>query len=252
MIALVLHFLPLLGVAGVIVLAQTQVRERSEKAALGLTIGAGLEAAYLLAGYFVQSEWLWAVAPLVQVSAAAGVAYGLITLVDELNPKLPAPLPAVLASHKQAGPNLFLRYFFGFFGLVGVLSSGLRGGALAPLTSLLAIGATLAGSVWVEKQGPLGRWLLERRPDLVVWSYVHQLTVVNRKTGSRTTHWSAQLGLSSGVKVALPTLGELAAQQLVGGVTERCPGVVLGFSPENAQRFAKSPEAMRAGSPSMR
>ena len=251
MIALVLHFLPMLGVAGVIVLAQTQVKERSEKAALALTLGAGLEGGFLLARHFLQSDWLWVAGPLVQVSAVAGVTFGLFTLVDELNPKLPTPLPAVLGRRPIAGPNLYLRAFFGFFGVVGVLISGLRGGLLAPVASVVAIGAALAGSVWLEKQGPLSRWVLERRPDLVVWTYVHQLTVVQRNTGGRTTHWSAQLGLASGMKVALPAAGELAAQQLVGGVMERCPGAVLGFSPENAQRFSTSPEMMR-GSPSLR
>ena len=49
MIELVLHFLPLAGAAVILLLAQTQVRERSEKASLALSVGAGLEAAFLLA-----------------------------------------------------------------------------------------------------------------------------------------------------------------------------------------------------------
>lgn len=246
MIELVLHFLPLAGAAAIILLAQTQVRERSEKASLALSVGAGLEAAFLLARHFFQSELLWAAGPLVHVASAGAVAFGLITLVDELNPKRPGALPPLLASHQEAGPNLFLRSFLGFFGVMAVLSTGLRGGGMVGAgVALLAIGATLAGSVWVERQGPLGRWVLERRPDLVVWSYVHSLRVVNRKTGSSTTHWSAQLGLASGALVPLPAMGEQQAQALVMAVLERCPGIVLGFSPENVAKFKATPEAMR-------
>ena len=186
---------------------------------------------------------------MVHVASAGGVAFGLITLVDELNPKRPGAMPPMLASHKEAEPNLFLRYFLGFFGLMAVLGAGLNGGGMIRAgVSLLAIGATLAGSVWVERQGPLGRWVLERRPDLVVWSYVHSLRVVNRNTGSSTTHWSAQVGLSTGTLVPLPAMGEQQAQALVMAVMERCPGIVLGFSPENVAKFKSTPEAMRGGS----
>lgn len=249
MIETVLHFLPLAGAAAIILLAQTQVRERSEKASLALSVGAGLEAAFLLARHFFQSELLWLAGPVVHVASAGAVAFGLITLVDELNPKRPGAMPPMLASHQEAGPNLFLRYFLGFFGVMAVLSTGLRGGGMVGAgVALLAIGATLAGSVWVERQGPLGRWVLERRPDLVVWSYVHSLRVVNRKTGSSTTHWSAQLGLASGALIPLAAMGEQQAQALVMAVMERCPGIVLGFSPENVAKFKSTPEAMRGGS----
>lgn len=242
-----LSFLPMLGAAGVIVLAQLQVKEHSEQAALALTIGGGLEAAYLLARYFLTSEYLWAAGPLVQVGAAGAVAFGLITLVDELNPKQPSPLPATLENHQQAGPNIPLRVMFGVFGSMAVLASAMRMGPVLSISGLLAIAGALVGSVWVEKQGPLGRWVLQRRPDLVVWSYVHQLRVVNRKTGSSTTHWSAQLGLASGTLVPIPALTEQHAQSLVAAVMERCPGIALGFSAENSTRFKSSPPAMRAG-----
>ena len=130
---------------------------------------------------------------------------------------------------------------------MGLFASGIHASLLMMATGVLALVGVLAGSVWVEKQGPLGRWVLQRRPDQVVWSYVHQLRVVNRRTGSSTTHWSAQLGLASGVLVPLPAQGELHAQQLVAAVMERCPGVALGFSPENATRFKSAPQQMRAG-----
>lgn len=251
MIGTILSFLPLLGAAAIMVLAQTQIKERSEQAALALTIGAGLEVAYLLGRQFYGGELLWFAAPLVHVGAAGGVAYGLITLIEAVNPRRPAPLPAALATLKDPEVSIALRVIFGVFALMGVFATG-RYNLLGSAAALVAIAGALAGTVWVERQGPLARWILERRPELVVWSYVHQLKVVNRQTGSTTVHWSAQLGLASGARIPLPALGEQHAQTLVAGVMERCPGVVLGFSPENAARFKASPEAMRGGAPSIR
>lgn len=242
-----LSFLPMLGAAAVVMLAQTQVRGRSEKAALLLTIGGGLEAAYLLARFFLDHWLLHVAAPLVQVGAAGAVAFGLMTLIDELNPKRAAPLSATLVSAQVVNPSIFSRVFYGGFGVVGILATGSREYPLFSLTALLALAAVMVASVWLERQGPLGKWILERRPELVVWSYVYQLRVVNRKTGSSTTHWSAQLGLSSGSLVPLPALGETGAQTLVAAVSLHCPGVALGFTPENSARFKASPATMRGG-----
>ena len=247
MILTILHWLPLIGAAAVAVLAQVQVRERSERASIALTVGAGLEAASLLGRQFSNGQLLYLASPLVQVASVASVVFGLVTLVDELNPKRPTPLPAALATHKQAGPNVFLRGFFGVFGAIGMLVTGMRMSPLLAIAGVVALAAALYGSIWVERQGPLGTWVLERRPELVAWTYVHALRVVNRQTGSSTTHHSAMLGLSNGALLQLPALGEGQAQSLSAAVYERCPGICVGFSPENAARFKSTPEAMRGG-----
>lgn len=237
--------LPLLGAAAIVVLAQTQVKERSEQAALALTLGGGLEAGYALLRHFVQHEVLWLLSPLVHVGAVAAVCFGLLTLVDELNPKRPAPLPPALANHQGGEANVAVPVMWGIFGVLGVLGTGLRFSPATAGASVLAIVAAVAGSVWVSRRGGLARWVLERRPDLVTWTYVYQLRVVNRKTGSSTTHWSAQVGLSSGEKVALAAPTEQGAQVLVASVMELCPGAVAGFTQEHAARFKSSPGAMR-------
>ena len=238
-------FLPLLGAAAIVVLAQTQVKERSEQAALALTLGGGVEVAFALLRHFVQHEALWFLGPLVRVGAVAAVCFGLLTLVDAVNPKRPTALPPALAALKDGGANMVAHVMGGIFAVLGVLGTGLRYSPGLAVGSVLAIGGALAGSVWVGRRGDLSRWVLERRPDLVSWTYVYQLRVVNRQTGSSTTHWSAQVGLSTGEKVALPALSEQGAQVLVASVMELCPSAVAGFTAENAARFKSSPGAMR-------
>lgn len=245
----VLALLPLLGAGAIIVLAQLRVKERSEKAALLLTAGAGLEVAYVLAAQFVGGQWLSLLSPLVQVGSVAGVVYGLYLLLDEAHPKQASALPAALAAHQEAGPNLFIRGFVGFFGVAAMIAGGALEWPLLLVPALLALAGALAGSMWVERQGPLGRWVLERRPDLVVWSYVHKLKVVNRRSGTSTLHHSAQVGLVTGAVVPLPAGSELQAQTLVRGVAERCPGISLGYTPEQASRFKSSPQSLRPSSP---
>jgi hypothetical protein len=249
---LILSFLPGLGAVAVVVLAQTQVRERSEQAALALTIGGGVEIAYLLVRHFASFGLLWDLAPLVRVGSVGAICFGLILLINELNPKLPGAMPAALAALPAVQPNMFQRVFWGGFGALAIFATSLRISPVLALMAVVGIAATMFGSVWVERQGPLGRWILERRPELVMWSYVHQLRVVNRKTGSTSVHWSAQLGLASGALVPIPANGEAHAQTLVAGVRERCPGVALGFSNENLTRFNASPQTMRGGAPTLR
>lgn len=114
---------------------------------------------------------------------------------------------------------------FGIFGVLCMLGTGLRYSLPLTVAEILALAAALAGSVWVVRRGDPARWVFERRPDLVTWAYVHQLRIVNRNTGSSSTHWSAQV--------------------LVASVMELTPGVAAGFSAENAARFKASPGAMR-------
>jgi len=85
----------------------------------------------------------------------------------ELNPRRGGQLPPALSSMMVASPNLFLKGFLGFFGVLAVGTS--LGGAppLLLLAPVVAIALALAGSWWIERQGGVGHWVLERRPDLV-------------------------------------------------------------------------------------
>lgn len=244
---IILSALPVLGAVVVMVLAQTQVRERSEKAALPLIAGAGLEVGYAIARHFFDHELLWLAAGVVHVAAVGGVVYGLVTLADELHPKLPGALPPVLANLKSE-VNVVPRVMLGAFGCLWIFAS--EHARMQPpyaIIGALSIGAILWGSIWVERQGPLGKWALERRPELVVWAYVYQLRVINRQTGSTTVHWSARVGLSVGTLVNIPADGEHHAQSVVAAIVQRCPGIALGYSADNQSRFKSNPQSMRAG-----
>lgn len=236
MIQNLLSLVPLLGAAAIVAVAQTKVRERSERAAMAMTLGGGVEIAFSLVHVFVRHELLWVVSPVAQVAAVGGVVFGLFTLLDELNPRSARALPPLLVPTTPYKPNLFQRGFFGVFGAMGLMAGGLYS-PLGLLGGLAALAAVLYGSLWVDGQGPFHTWVLQRRPDLVLWGYVHQLRVVNRRSGSTSVHWTAQLGLSTGTVISIPATGEEQARQLVAAVLEIKPGILLGYSPENLSRF---------------
>jgi hypothetical protein len=244
---LILEVLPILGAIGVMVLAQTQVRERSERAALPLMIGAGLEVAYALAHHFMNNEVLFLAGGFVHVGAVGGVVYGLMVLVDDLHPKVPSPLPPIVANLNKS-VNVVPRVMLGGFGCLAIFGTGAaRMQPAYAVIGALMIAASMVGSIWVERQGPLGNWALERRPDLVVWAYVYQLRVINRQTGSTSVHWSARMGLATGLVVNMPATGEHHAQSLVAAIAQRCPGIALGYSADLLNRFKANPQSMRAG-----
>lgn len=253
----VLFALPLLGALAVAGVAMTKVREKDEQAAFLMAGGAGAYVLFALvrqfAGGVLPADLLWLVNPFVLVVSVGLVVFGLMRLLDTQNPKRTQPLPPMLATLPPYKPNLFIRGFFGFFGAMGILSGGLRGeGAmlLFAVMSLVALGAVLAGSYLVDQQGPPYKWVLERRPELIIWTYVHSLTVVNRRYGTRTVTWSAQLGLQSGAVVGIPAAGESAAQQLCASVSMMRPGILIGYSPENLSKFKAQAKASSAPSAS--
>lgn len=131
----------------------------------------------------------------------------------------------------------------GFFGLLAIGTSL----SVLPIPFLLAavagVALALAGSVWVEKQGGLAHWVLERRPDLVVWAYPHQLKVINRQTRTTSIHWSAKMG----VVVMLPATSEQQAQVLAASVAQHCPGITIGYSADHFARFKREPASLRSG-----
>jgi len=242
-----LRLLPPLAALAVVVVAQTQVRERSARAALFLTLGGAAEAGFAVALHFVGhlvGPLFW-LGPVIQVGATGAVCYGLVTLRDELNPPVGTVLPPAIARLKDLKPNVAGQVFLGVFGLMA-LGASLN---LAPppelALSAIAVAAALWGSAWLARRSGHAAWVLERRPDLVVWSFVHHLTVVNRRYGTRNTYWSARLGLKSRVFVALPAASETEAQQLAASAAQLCPGVSLGYSPEQQSRFKTDPASLR-------
>lgn len=238
----VMFLLPLLGCGAVVGVAMTKVREKNEQAAVFMAAGAGGYLLFQLARQVLEGRLPPAIfgllGHLVFAAGIGAVIFGLLKLLDESNPKLTTPLPPQLAALPPHKPNVFLRGFWGFFGAMGMLAGGLQGEYLLFTASgLIALAAVLYGSYYVDKQGPLHLWAIQRRPDLIIWSYVHQLTVVNRRYGTRTVHWSAQLGLSTGSVIGVPADGEAHAQQLAAAVYSMRPGILVGYSADNLAKF---------------
>ncbi|MBL8916650.1 MAG: hypothetical protein JNM17_38470 [Archangium sp.] len=247
----VMFLLPLVGCGAVVGVAMTKVREKNEQAAVFMAAGAGGYILFQLARRVLEGRLPPAIfgflGHLVFVAGIGAVVFGLMKLQDDANPKLTQPLPPQLATLPAHKPNVFLRGFWGFFGAMGMLAGGLQGEFLIfTAGGLLALGAVLYGSYWVDKQGPLHLWAIQRRPELIIWSYVHSLTVVNRRYGTRTVHWSAQLGLSTGSVIGIPADGEAHAQQLAAAVYAMRPGILIGYSPDNMAKFKAMASAASA------
>lgn len=253
-----LFFLPLAGAAAVAFVAMTKLRERDEQAAVFIAAGAGGFVLFALVRRFLEGTLpptlFWVASQPVFVASVGAVVFGFMKLFETVNPRHGRPLPPMLNSATNYKPNLFLRGFFGVFGVMGILASmGRMGegadGILIAGGGIAALVAVLVGSYFIDKQGAPHLWVLERRPDLIVWCYTHQLTVVNRKTGSRTVHWSAQMGLQTGMLVGIPANSQLDAQTIAAGVHELKPGIMLGYSPENLAKFQLMSKAPVQGEP---
>ena len=116
---------------------------------------------------------------------------------------------------------------------------------LIPLGFVVALALVQFASWRLQQHEGLAKWLLTRRPHDVLWSYTHQLTV--RRNGVVTgVHWSAMVSSASGYRVGLPALGQDHAQALVVAVATHCPGILLGFSPENAAAYLAKRKALEA------
>jgi len=244
----VLNVLPVLGCGALVFFAQTQVKERSELASLAITIGAGVELVLVVLRFFPAVPLVWMAAPVLHVVAIGAVVRGLFALLEALNPKRTTQLPILLSNLTFPKPNVATRVMAGVFGLFALGSGfGYGHGPLGVLVGAIGLVGVLFGSLWVDRQGPLALWVLQRKPENVVWSYVHQLRVVNQRSGSSTTHWTARVGLSTGALVLLPAASEVHAQQLIGALFEVCPGIAVGYSAENLARFKSAPASMRGG-----
>jgi hypothetical protein len=255
-----LFLLPLAGAGAVAAVAVTKLRETHEQASLFIAGGAGGFALFAVARRFLEGrvpgELFWVLNGPVFVASVGAVVFGFLKVFDAANPKTGRPLPPLLSAMPPHKPNLFLRGFFGFFGAMGILSNMGRfseGPAIFVVGGgLVSLVAVLAGSYFIDKLGAPHVWVLERRPDLIVWCYTHQLTVVNRKTGSRTVHWSAQLGLQTGMLVGIPASSQENAQLIAAGVVELRPGILVGYTTDTLAKFKAMTKAPVEGQAALR
>lgn len=260
------------GPVTVIVAAQLFLKPKSENAAKWVTLGGALAvvspawdiADTLLRGLPfipVVTALLHAAWPVLTAAAVAGIAWGVMVLLDEANPPK-VTLPPALQNVKAGGANKFALGFWFVLGVLFVFGSsrtyGESSGALetmgvsyqvsrwlTPLGFVAALALVQFAGWWLQKNEGLAKWLLTRRPQDVLWSYTHQLTV--KRNGVVTgVHWSAQVSSASGYRVGLPASGQEHAQSLVVAVAQHCPGVLLGFSPENAAAYLAKRKALEA------
>jgi hypothetical protein len=243
----VFPYLVTLAGAALILVAQRFVAERSSGAAARLSIAGGLVAGYEFAQRFASFEGLFSLSPLVWIGAAGTAAWGLLILVDELNPVRAATLPPALSGRRNVSQGVPVgpRLLVGFLAL-GAIAMSIR--AAPPFLLMAAAGAvvtTIAGSLWLARRGNPGIWVIERRPELVVWIYPSKTTVVRRGFGTLGVYWSAMVGLSTGTRASVPAGGESAAASLVTDIAQVCPRATVGYSGELDAKFRMSPDALR-------
>lgn len=258
------------GPATVIIAAQLFLKPKSEPATKWVTVGGALAlvtpawdlVASVLRGLpllAIPGTLVHAASPVLSASAVACIAWGLVLLLDEANPPK-VTLPPALQTVRTGGANKFA---LGFWFVLGVLfvfgtTRGYDGSGgeleqlgvpyqltrfLIPLGFVVALALVQFAGWRLQQHEGLAKWLLTRRPHDVLWSYTHQLTV--RRNGVVTgVHWSAMVSSASGYRVGLPALGQDHAQALVVAVATHCPGILLGFSPENAAAYLAKRKAL--------
>jgi hypothetical protein len=230
-----------------IAVGQLFVRERSNDAAIRFFIAGGL----VLVGpaaHFLPLGPLMMVHPLLIAGAAGCAVWGLFLLADELHPKAQGQrLPPGVEALRASGPGSGLgpRIVYAVFAVLAIVAYGrfMDSGAIA--ASVLAVAGVILGGHFLNQRGSWAVWVLDRHPEWVVWVYPSQLTVINRRYGTRTVYWRAIIGLSNGLELVLPAGSDLGAGQLAAEVASVCPGAAVGHSQELAARFRADPASLR-------
>ena len=237
--------LPWLSGAAMILVAQTQLGERSKEAALRLSIAGGLVAGIGLLSYFVRSDFVYselgrALEPLAQVAAAGCAVWALMILVDAVNPVRKTALPPTVVAVRlvRQGSGLAPRIIFATLVLMGMAAFFESSPMIELACALSAVGAIAFGHL-LSRRGNWAVWILERQPERVVWVYPGQLTVVSRRYGTRDVYWRAIIGLANGKRLTLPVSGEAAAGGLAAEVAGLCPDASQGYSLDSEAKFRK-------------
>src|SRR5205823_5084765 len=113
-----------------------------------------------------------ATTPLI-VAAAAAAAWGLVILVDALNPPQLVKLSPALMALKQGGfgggMGIAPRVIWGIVALVAI--GLLLGDPLTKLGCVAGIAVIIGGGALLNNRDHRGAWVLERHPEWVVWVY---------------------------------------------------------------------------------
>lgn len=241
----------LLGAAALVAVSQLFVRERSADAANRLAVAGGLVAVTGLTRWIPLGP-LGGAGPLLTVGAAGCAVWALFLLGDALHPKLEGQkLPHAVAALRNNGEGSSIggRIFFAVFAVIACVAAGgyYEGAGATKAACALGVVIAILGGHLLHQRGSWAAWVLERRPEWVVWIYPSKLTVVSQRYGTRTVYWRAIVGVQNGLRLMLPASTEQGAAQLAAEVATLCPGASLGHTPELEGRFATSPESMRRG-----
>lgn len=244
-------FVLFLSFAAITGFPQLLIREKYPVPSYFISGGGGLQLLLLV--------WRWTgferlpIPHVVFITLSLGaILYGILQILDLRFPTR-GYLPQALTRNRTVDKSdLFLPGFIGFFavgyGVLGVVG-GMHayGGRWDRLASSAAIVALLVGWVWFKRRYIALHWVLQRRPEAVVWTFV-QSTRVTRNGVYQGTYWSAQVGLDSGQLLGLSTT-QADAEQIAAEVAHVCPHAAIGYSPDLVAQFNKDPKSVRRAPP---
>ena len=241
------QFLSFAAMAAIIAVAMLQLRERFPTPAYLIAGGAGLKLLSLVLRMFVRPP----TSSMFETTVCyALVLAGLILILDQRFPTR-GYLPATLTKHRSYDRSeMILPILVALFGVGGILSSGARfGGATNPrtVTEILALVLSIGGWIYFRRTYFPLHWVLQRRPEAVVWVFVQQ-TRVTRNGVYQGTHWTTQVALENGELLAIGGV-QSDCEMMAAEIAHVCPQAALGYSDENRGRFAMNPASLRKTPP---
>lgn len=242
-------FLNLVAMAAIIAVAATRLRERYPIPSYLIAGGGGVRLLGLLL------RMLGVRLPhstMLETTICFGlVLAGLVLVLDQRFPTR-GYLPATLTKHRSYDRSeMFLPIVVALVGIGGFFSTASRMGAQSNpwmIPEIVALLLMIGGWIYFRRTYFPLHWVLQRRPEAVVWVFVQQ-TRVTRNGVYQGTHWTTQVALDSGQILAIGG-PQSDCEMMAAEIAHVCPQAALGFSEENRRKFASNPESLRGTPPS--
>ncbi|MFO0762869.1 MAG: hypothetical protein U0359_40905 [Byssovorax sp.] len=207
--------------------------------------GLGIGALHLVAA--VASLNLLPGVVLTTATACATIA-GLTLLVDQA---YPVKNPGAASLGKLAVPPQGLLFFPGFIGffataflLLAIFGPPDENPFSTKIADLICLDIVLVGwALLLRRHNPF-LWILERRPEGVVWTFIKQTRVISRGAGSWTV-WASNIGTDGGQILTQPTGSQGESEHLCVSVAQMCPGVQQGYTEQVRASFGRDPASLR-------
>lgn len=237
-------FLNLAAMAAIIAVAILQLRERYPIPSYLIAGGGG---AKLLTLALRMLNVPMPISSLFETALCYGlVIAGIVLILDQRFPTR-GYLPATLTKHRSYDRSeMIFPIIVALGGLGGILTSSARFGSrnsLWMVTEVLALVVLIGGWIYFRRTYFPLHWVLQRRPEAVVWVFVQQ-TRVTRNGVYQGTHWTTQVALDSGEMLAIGGV-QSECEMMAAEIAHVCPHAALGFSDENRGRFASNPASLR-------